>query len=100
MTTDNTQMIDCYEVVPGLGIQRVSVSRRVWFKSDSHWKRLDFARGYVSQKPRVAPRTAVAVPVAEVGNPISEAVGHYRYHNTIGRVISRVVDSKKAGGAA
>lgn len=99
MTTYN-KMIDCYEVVPGLGIQRVSVPRGVWFKSDSHWRRLDFARNYVSQKPRVAPRTAVAVLVAEVGNPISEAVGHYRYHNTIGRVISRVVASEKAGGAA
>lgn len=99
MTTDN-KMIDCYEVVPGLGIQRVSVPLDVWFNSESHWKRMDFARDHVSQKPRVAPRTAVAVPVVEVGNPISEAVERCKYRSAIGRVIDRVVASKKAGGAA
>lgn len=100
MTTDNTQMIDCYEVVPGLGIQKVCVTGVEYVLNTALYRNVGRARTAVVQKPRVAPRTAVAVLVAEVGNPISEAVGHYRYHNTIGRVISRVVASKKAGGAA
>lgn len=71
MTTDNTQMIDCYEVVPGLGIRKVCVTFRVYTFGRAYWSTLRSARNAVVQKPRVAPRTAVAVLVAEVGNPIS-----------------------------
>ena len=100
MTTDNTQMIDCYEVVPGLGIQKVRVLKTDFVRNYRLWHTIDGARNRVNQKPRVAPRTAVAVPVVEVGNPISEAVGRCKYRSAMGRVISRVVASKKAGDAA
>ena len=99
MTTDNT-MIDCYEVVPGLGIQKVRVLKTDFVRNDRLGHTIDWARDRVNQKPRVAPRTAVAVPVVEVGNPISEAVGRCKYRSAIDRVIARVVASKKAGGAA
>lgn len=99
MTTDN-KMIDCYEVVPGLGIRKVRVLKTDFVRSYHLWQTIDGARNRVNQKPRVAPRTAVAVPVAEVGNPISEAVGRCKYRSAVDRVIDRVVASKKAGGAA
>lgn len=68
MNTDPAQRIDCYHVEPN-GIRKVTVRRRLLngysFFLTVEEARLALSDGGFPQKPRVAPRMAVGVVVAQ-----------------------------------